>query len=149
MDLKEHASTAFSISQKERQPVSQWLADVKKFFSTTALSVSRPETVFSSSSANYYSQTADTPPISSKPYKPDQPDDISRVEDVLEGATIHSLVHLISILGNVETDIRIQAVRLLFKIAVVFDRKVNEVSSKLDSIIQEFEHDDQGIMLIS
>jgi hypothetical protein len=95
MDLKEHASTSFTISPKESAPVSQWLLDVKKFFSTTALAVSQPETVFSSSTTNH-----DVTP------RPD------RVEDVLEGATIHALVHLISILGNVETDIRIQSTRL-------------------------------------
>jgi hypothetical protein len=137
MDLKEHAATAFSISLKERQPVSSWLADVKKFFATTALAVARPETVFSSSSANYYANEIKLN---------DQPDDSSRVEDVLEGATIHALVHLISILGNVDTDIRIQSVRLLFKIACVFELKVKETSAKLDAIIQEFEHDDQGIL---
>lgn len=137
MDLKAHENISFSIPSAERVAVSAWLSEVKTFFCTTGNSVSEPSVIFTPSLQPSTSNDKDKNVENTAP-KP------SHLEDVLEGITVHSIVHLVSILGNFDEGIRLTSARLLFKIACVFDKKLAESSNSLENIAQEFEINDQG-----
>ncbi|KAJ3226007.1 hypothetical protein HK099_005713 [Clydaea vesicula] len=161
-------NVSFSINPGDRPGVSNWLINVKKFFATTAASVSVPSTVFqpsqqSSQKKNVavgdnqsYNLTSNIGGglIGSNVVKNASNADllklvkIQNVNEVLEGATIHYIVHLISILGNYNEDIRVGSARLLFNLSCVFDKKVMEYERDLERIILGLETDDRGYSVI-
>lgn len=74
------------------------------------------------------------------PYAKYQP----QPDDILEGITVHYVVQLIAIVGYYSEEIRVSAIRLLFRLSLVFDTKLEEHSRMLDEIILSIQTDDRG-----
>ncbi|KAI9106007.1 armadillo-type protein [Phlyctochytrium arcticum] len=151
----------FSIQSSDRAEVSKWLQDVRTFFATTAAQAADTSKAFSISPLK-------GPPGSSVPpsavtfsgnFNNSGPaatttnavlpislghQSFTAIEDALEGVTVHHVVQLTSILGHFLENIRIEAARLLFGIAAIFDKKAVDWSKKMEKVVVGFRIDDRG-----
>ncbi|KAJ3148056.1 hypothetical protein HDU89_004901 [Geranomyces variabilis] len=149
----------FTISTADRPAVSKWLGDVKAFFATTAVQAADASKPFALAPAKgapgmlpptnafiggYGAggglagvARAGAPVLVGK-------DTFMTMEDVLEGITVHYAVQLTSVLGHFLEAVRIEAAKLLFALAGVFDKKVFEQKKRMEKITVGFQTDDQG-----
>ncbi|KAJ3014030.1 hypothetical protein HKX48_005388 [Thoreauomyces humboldtii] len=155
--LRGHQIT-FTITSADRPGVSKWLGDVKAFFATTAAQAADPSKCFAltsnkgtagvmASGANFGGMAYGAPTAMGP--RPGAPvlvgkDSFMSMEDVLEGITVHYAVQLTSVLGHYLEAIRLDAAKLLFNLAVIFDKKVLDQKKKMDKVSIGFQTDDQG-----
>ncbi|KND03924.1 uncharacterized protein SPPG_01373 [Spizellomyces punctatus DAOM BR117] len=155
----------FTISPADRPIVSKWLNEVKTFFATTAaqaadisksfaLAPSKgapgtlpPSAAAAASNATALAYVGGAGPSAvglAGPVVGIGQQNFMAMEDVLEGITVHYAVQLTSILGHFLENIRIEAARLLFSLAVIFDKKVQELNKKVEKVAVGFQTDDKG-----
>ncbi|KAJ3041918.1 hypothetical protein HDV00_008427 [Rhizophlyctis rosea] len=157
MDAPRTHQITFTIPAVERTAASNWVNSVKSFFATTAAQAADPARSFMpvptrgpGAASNFMGigVPANAPtsinggPSGGMVGMATTP--IVQLEDVLEGLTVHYTVQLISLLGHYLEQIRIQSVHLLFQLATIFDKKVNEQRKKLEKITLAFQTDDKG-----
>jgi hypothetical protein len=141
----------FSIAPADRSLIAKWLLDVREFFGSTGAPAADLSKLFVSSQG--ITRTTLSGVVSSNFGNIDEQinntsKDEFTMDEVLEGITVHNAVHLISILGHYSQDIRIGSVFLLFDLAVIFDKKVDELRKKLGKISLGFQGDDRGKLTV-
>lgn len=121
----------FSLNDNEKEAISDWVTQVKDFFNTTGELVKDPSEAF------HLNATKTRPQISTS----------SSILDLLEAISVHSAVQLISVLGNVNENVRVNAAYLLIKLANVFDfDELGKLDSdKTNKIILGFGIGEKGI----
>ncbi|KAI8809948.1 armadillo-type protein [Cladochytrium replicatum] len=69
----------------------------------------------------------------------------SHHDDMLETQAVHFAVQIVSLLGHFAEAARVQSIYMLYQLAQIMDKRVNDIKKKIDKIVLGFQGDDKGL----
>ncbi|RKP15953.1 hypothetical protein ROZALSC1DRAFT_25840, partial [Rozella allomycis CSF55] len=133
--MKTHQPLQITFEKSKRSILSQWLKNVQRYF-YPVIQDDKPLKASNTGSMLQFTQQ------SIKPFHFQINYDLSFLGDVLEGAVVNFCVQLIANTTHSNSQVRLEAVFLVYQLATILDAKLVEPA---DVVLSYFQNDDSNL----